>query len=135
MALLLYSVIRRHMRPTGRYTEHVVGAEAPIPFEMHPDEVLLGWYKNPEPWGNCMIVFTDRSIYSSDKGQVVRIPLENILDYEAPASKTEVTGVRVRTPDGFRFLRAAGSFGPEGGQRDAFSLIQVIRAIARQNAR
>jgi hypothetical protein len=52
-----------------------------------------------------------------------------------PKSKRDVTGLRVQTPDGFRFLRVAGSFGPHGNYKDTFSFLGVIRAIANWNAK
>ena len=82
-----------------------------------------------------MLVFTDEAIYSMDGETVARIAIADIVWYESPKSKTDVAGVRVRTRDGFRFLRASGSFGPHGNQKDAFCLIQVILAIGRRNYR
>lgn len=133
MALLLYSVIRRHMKHTGRYFEGNGHAEAPVIPEMLPGESVIGWYRNPEPWDRCALVFTDMAIYSMEDRQVVRLPLADIVGYELPKSKTDVTGVRVRTRDGFRFLRAAGSYGEAGHFKDAFGLVQVIRALAARN--
>jgi hypothetical protein len=120
------------MKRTGRYFELGGKAEAPIIPDIPLGEGLLGWYRNPEPWDACTIIFTDKAIYSVDDGQIVRIAIADIIDYEFPKSKTEVTGVRVRTRDGFRFLRAAGSFGPEGNQKDAFCLIAVLALLAGQ---
>ena len=131
MALAFYSVVRRHMKRTGRYFEP--GGETPPPDlpDLESGESLLGWYRNPEPWVDSVIVFTDKAIYSVE-GHVVRIALTDIIDYESPKSKTDVTGVRVQTRDGFRFLRASGSFGPHGNQKDAFSLIMVLAVLAAQ---
>jgi hypothetical protein len=42
-----------------------------------------------------------------------------------------VTGVRILTKDGFRFARVAGSFGPSGNQKDAYSFIMVLRALVQ----
>jgi hypothetical protein len=133
MALLLYSLIRRHMKAGGRYFEAGKGAGPPVVPGMAPGESLIGWYQNPEPWESCRIVFSDKAIYSVDNGEVVRLALDDIVGYEFPKSKTDVTGVRVRTRQGFRFLRVAGSFGPYGKFKDAFSIIQVFFAIADQN--
>ncbi len=130
MALVLYSVIRRHMKATGRYFEAGGEADPPPCPELAPNESLLGWYRNPEPWADSVILFTDRAIYSIGEGAVVAIELGDIIDYEFPTSKTDVTGVRIKTRDGFRFLRAAGSFGPNENQKDAFSLIMVLAVLA-----
>jgi hypothetical protein len=135
MAFALYSVIRRHMKYTGRYFELGSSAQAPVVAEMSPEEHLLGWYRNPAPWEDSVLVFTDEAIYSIDGESVARTAIADIVWYESPKSKTDVTGVRVRTRDGFRFLRASGSFGPHGNQKDAFCLIPVIMAIARRNHR
>lgn len=135
MALVLYSVIRRHMKHTGRYFELNGSVEPPTGLPVLPDEKLIGWYRNPEPWQDSLIVFTDGAIYGAEGGNVTRIPLSEITGYEFPKSKANPTGVRVRTRDGFRFLRAAGSFGSHGNQKDAFSLIMVILTLARAASR
>ena len=135
MALVLYSLLRRHMKHTGRYFEPGGTSEAPNWSGARPEESVVGWYQNPVPWQDCWLVFTDKAIYSLDHGSVMRLSISDILDYEFPKSKSDPGGVRVRTPDGFRFLRATGSFGPDGNQKDAFSLIQVLRALAGRNLR
>lgn len=132
MALALYSVVRRHMKRTGRYFEPGGEANPPKLPGLKPGESLIGWYENPEPWAHSVIVFTDKAIYSVEGEQSVRIAVTDIVDYEFPKSKADVTGVRVRTRDGFRFLRASGSFGPHGSQKDAFSLIMVLSVLAAQ---
>jgi hypothetical protein len=129
---MLDSVIRRHMKRTGRYFEPGGPVAAPIVTGLPPHERLLGWYCNPPPWERSVIVFTDEAIYALND-ETVRIALSDIVNYESPTSKSDVTGVRVRTREGFRFLRASGSFGPHGAQKDAFSLVMVIRAVVRDN--
>jgi hypothetical protein len=135
MGLVLYSIIRRYMKPGARYIEAGKGAEPPIVPDMDPGESLIGWYQNPEPWETCRVVLTDKAIYSVDKEGISRIALDGIIGYELPKSKRDVTGLRVRTRDGSRFLRVAGSFGPYGNQKDAFSLIGVISSIANHDAK
>jgi hypothetical protein len=121
------------MKRTGRYFEPGGPIDTPTVPGMPTEESVLGWYQNPEPHEGCMLVFTNEAIYSVDGRNVMRLQFADIIEYEFPTSKTDVTGVRVRTPDGFRFLRAAGSFGPVGNQKDAFSLIMVLRVLARRN--
>ena len=133
MAFALSSVIRRHMKRTTRYFEPDGVAQVPAVTGMSHGDEILGWYRNPSPWENSVIVFTDKAIYSMDGEVVARTDIQEIIDYNLPKSKVEVTGLRVRTRDGFRFLRASGSFGPRENFKDAFCLIQVIRAIARRN--
>lgn len=121
------------MKHTGRYFEPGGVAEPPAVLGVPPEESVLGWYLNPPPWENAAILFTDKAMYAMEGEKTMRLALGDIVGYESPKSKTDVTGLRVRTRDGFRFLRVSGSFGPHGDFKDAFSLIQVIRAIARQN--
>jgi hypothetical protein len=132
MALALYSVVRRHMKHTGRYFEPGGEPRSPKLPGLGPGESLIGWYENPDPWAHSIIVFTDQAIHSVEGEQIVRIATTDIVGHESPQSKSDVTGVRVRTRDGFRFLRAAGSFGPHGKYKDAFSLIMVLRVLAAQ---
>ena len=131
MAVLVYSVVRRHMKRTspGAFTvlEH---AEAlPIELLMGPGESAVGWYRNPPPWERYLVIFTSEALYLSEGERVERIPIADIVGYESPGSKTDVTGVRVLTNDGFRFVRVAGCFGPGGNQKDAYSFIMVVRAL------
>jgi hypothetical protein len=129
--VLVYSVVRRHMKKTSGHAFTVFDGVGPLPVELslHPEEVVVGWYRNPPPWERYWIVFTSEAIYLVDEGQVDRIAVEDIVGYESPESKQDVTGVRVLTKDGFRFVRIAGCFGPNGNQRDAYSFIMVIRAL------
>jgi hypothetical protein len=148
VALVLYSVIRRHMKATGRYVEAKAGVQCPVADYTRPGEELLGWYQNPEPWHASFIVFTDKAIYSVEGLEIVRIGLTDLVGYEMPEKRVDVGGVRVRTRDGFRFLRIAGSHGPSGAQTgalervglgghlqsDAMDLVQVLRVVAEENA-
>jgi hypothetical protein len=135
MALVLYSVVRRHMKQTGRYIE-VGGDETPPAVStLEEGESLFGWYRNPAPSSDAVIAFSDRAIYSIEGATVVRIPLTTIIDYETPASKADVTGIRVLTRNGPQFLRATGSFGPHGTHKDAFSLMMVLRVVVGDQER
>ena len=128
MALLMYSLIRRHMKQTERFT--VCSAEQPLPFSLDVgSERVVGWYDNPEPWKGRRVVFTDGAIYVVDEAALMRIGFDEMTEYELPASKTESTGVRIRTKDGFRFVRIAGRSGPDGKFSDAFTLVQLVRAF------
>ncbi|MBK8258198.1 MAG: hypothetical protein IPK82_36715 [Polyangiaceae bacterium] len=133
MALVFYSVVRRHMKHTGRYFEPGGEATPPKLPDLEPSESLIGWYQNPEPWPHSAIVFTDKALYSVEADQIERIAVTDVIDYEFPKSKSDVTGVRVRTPEGFRFLRASGSFGPHGNCKDAFSLLMVLMVLTSQH--
>ena len=53
----------------------------------------------------------------------------DIVGYESPKSKTNVTGVRMLTKDGFRFVRIAGYFGPNRNRKDVYSFIMLLRAL------
>ena len=147
MPLVLYSVIRRHMKATGRYLEPSKGVECPVGAKISGDERLLGWYQNPEPWQNCFIAFTDKAIYNVEPREVVRLDLRNIVGIETPKKGTKMSGVRVRTPDGFRFLRIMGAHGVSGKvkasleriglggrtQNDVINLVQVLRVLVGAN--
>jgi hypothetical protein len=88
------------------------------------------------------------AIYSVEGESVVRLDLSDITGYEVPPKSLDVTGVRVRTRDGFRFLRVAGTFLARGKNGEAlaragldqkrfssaWAMVQVILAIARANA-
>ncbi len=125
MALVLYSVLRRHMKPTGRYFEPRADLPAPPVMGLPSGETVLGWYENPEPWQESLLIFTDNAIYSINGSEIVRIGIDEIVGYDMPSKTTDVTGVRVRTRDGFRFLRIAGSHRAKGKTKDALERIPV----------
>ena len=131
MAVLVYSVVKRHMKRTspGAFTEYDGSTGMPVELALGPGETIVGWYRNPEPWQGCLIVFTSEAFYVVDHGRTDRIAVADIVGYEDPKSKNDATGVRVLTKDGFRFVRIAGSFGPSGNQKDAYSFIMVVRAV------
>ncbi len=131
MAVLVYSVVRRHMKRTspGAFTRYEEGAVLPVDVSPGPGETIVGWYRNPAPWQDAFIVFTSEAFYVVDGGRIDRIAVADMIGCEDPKSKSDVTGVRVLTKDGFRFVRIAGSFGPSGNQKDAYSFIMVVRAV------
>jgi hypothetical protein len=69
----MYSIVRRNMKLTGKFVmpdeEHL----APTTPELISGESIIGWYRNPEPWQECLIVFTDKAIYSTEEGNVFRL--------------------------------------------------------------
>ena len=131
MAVLVYSVVRRNMKRTSDGAFTVFDGNGPLPLELSlaSGESVVGWYQNPVPWERYLIVFTSEALYLADDGRIDRVAIKALVGYESPNSKAEVTGVRVLTTDGFRFVRVAGSFGPNGNQKDAYSFIMVVRAL------
>jgi hypothetical protein len=131
MAVLVYSVVRRHMKHTspGAFTRYEEGAVLPVEFSLGTGETIVGWYRNPAPWQDAFVVFTSEALYIVNGGQIDRVAVADIVGYEDPKSKTDVTGVRLLTKDGFHFVRVAGSFGPGDRRKDAYSFIMVVRAL------
>ena len=131
MPALVYSIVRRHMKRTspGAFTEPGADSEVPVKLSLGPEETIVGWYRNPAPWQQALIIFTSEAFYVVGEEGTDRIAVADIVGYEDPQSKSEVTGVRVLTRDGFRFVRIAGSFGPAGNRKDAYSFIMVVRAL------
>ena len=131
MAALVYSIVRRHMKRTspGAFTDQQAGGEVPTKLSLAADETIVGWYRNPAPWQQNLIIFTSEAFYVVDGERTDRIAIADIVGCEDPKSKADVTGLRVLTKDGFRFVRVAGSFGPSGNQKDAYSFLMVVRAL------
>lgn len=131
MGVPVYSVVRRHMKRTSDRAFTVFDGSEPLPLELSlaPGESVVGWYRNPAPWERNLIVFTSEALYLVDDARIDRVGIKDLVGYESPHSKAEVTGVRLLTTDGFRFVRVAGSFGPNGNQKDAYSFIMVVRAL------
>lgn len=133
MALLVAALIRRHLKHSSAFTAHKDGSTEPSLANMKPGESLVGWYHNPAPWENASVAFTDKAIYTIEDRQTVRTAFEDITGYQIPTSKQNVAGIRIQTRDGIRFIRMAGSYGPAGKYKDAFSLIMILRAIIYVN--
>src|SRR5437868_5683280 len=109
MAVLVYSVVRRHMKHTspGAFTVFDGTREPPVQLALASNEAIVGWYQNPPPWEHSLLVFTSEAFYVVDDERIDRIAIRDIVGYEDPGSKTDVTGVRILTKDGFRFVRVA----------------------------
>ena len=65
MAVLVYSVVNRHMKRTspGAFTRFAGAARVPADVKLVPGETIVGWYRNPSPWEQCLIVFTSHAFY------------------------------------------------------------------------
>jgi hypothetical protein len=131
---LVESLVRRHMKLTseGSFTRYPSDKPVPPHGELPADESLLGWYRNPAPWEDSVIMFTTRALIFVNGESHDRVPLEDIVDYELPQSKTDVTGVRIRTQSGFRFVRVAGRFEPPSNVKDAFIFVGFLQAITHR---
>jgi hypothetical protein len=129
MALLTYSVVRRHMKQTSGFMLFADGEVPPATLPLLERESLIGWYRNPAPWENSLLVFTSSAIWTVDGAKAERIALKDIVGYEGPGSKDGVSGLRVVTKDGFRFMRVAGCHGPFGKYKDFIGLEMVLRAV------
>jgi hypothetical protein len=128
---LVASLIKRYMKSTRPGAFAVFDGRVPdfASAVLGPDETPVGWYQNPPPSEQSIIIFTTKRLLIIDLGSVVKIKFDEIVDYEPPKSKTSVTGVRLTTKTGPQFVRIEGAFGPYGHQRDAFSFIMLLRAL------
>src|SRR5262249_39927842 len=114
MSLNTPSLVRRHMKRSPTFIPCDDLASLPLPLSLAPGEVLVGWYRNPPPWQTTIIIFTSLAVYVAEDGCLTRTALDEIIEYETPVDKVNVTGVRIRTAGGFRFIRMAGRYGPHG---------------------
>jgi hypothetical protein len=122
------------MKATSGFTLCDEAAALPAELALAEGEFVIGSYRNPEPWEGSMLVFTSSAIWTIEGGTSERIALKDIVGYESPGTKDGVTGLRVRTNDGFRFLRAAGTYGPYGKYKDFIALMRVLRAVTNSSA-
>jgi len=95
---------------------------------------VIGWYRNPTPWENSALVFTSSAIWTVEEHRTERIAIKNILGYERLETAEGVTGLRIRTTDGFRFLRIAGAYGPERKFKDFVGLMMILRAVVNSKS-
>ena len=130
MTLLTDSIVRRYMKGTSGFVLCDEGKLAPVTVSLADGEVMIGWYKNPTPWDGSSLVFTSHAIWSAEGDTKERIAFGDIVGYESPRTKG-VSGLRVRTKDGFRFLRVAGAYGPSGKYKDFIGLMMVLRSVTK----
>ncbi len=126
MSDIIPSIVRRYLKSSKAFTVNT-GETGPPWADVSPNERIIGWYRNPDPFADECVVFTSEAIYFGAPPQLTRLAIRDISDYEVPHDKQNVTGVRVRTADGFRFIRIAGR--GEGSIRDAFALVMIVRAF------
>lgn len=132
MALAVSSLVRRNMKHVPQYVAaDAVSIDKPFSLDLEPGEELVGWYRNPPPYEDSVIVFTSTSIVSLERDMAVRIRLADIVDYQTPDSKTDADGVRIRTVDGIRFVRMVGHHGPSGMHSDVFCLVPILHSVIR----
>lgn len=93
-----------------------------------------GWYSNPPPWTPVILVFTTRAIVICEDDARIRIPFDDIVAFKMPTSVSEATGLRIRTRDGFCFVRMAGAYGPDNKFKDVFSLTRLLQVLTRRTA-
>ena len=131
MPLAVASVIRRHLRATEAFTAAHGDARPPRAVPVG-DEPLVGWYVNPPPDDSEWVLFTERAIYVVAGANVRRIPLDEIVAYELPESKTAATDVVIDTRSGRDRIPMRGRHGPNGRFTDAWSLVQVLHVLVRK---
>ncbi|MEZ4404807.1 MAG: hypothetical protein R3B06_32765 [Kofleriaceae bacterium] len=129
MTLMMPSLVRRHLKQSERFVRSEERDALPPGISIPPGEALVGWYRNPSPWDGDIVVFTDCALYSKGEGEGLRIAWDEIVDYETPKSKVDVTGVLIRTPGGVAFVRMAGAHGPEGKFKDVFGLVMLLNTL------
>lgn len=129
MSLNTTSLIRRHMKRSPTFIACDDLTSLPLPLSLDAGEALVGWYRNPPPWESTIVIFTSLAVYVAESESITRTALEAIVEYETPPDKAGVTGVRIRTADGFRFVRMAGRYGPNGKFGDVFNFIMVLQAL------
>ncbi len=134
MTLLVASVVRRHLKNTRGFTLSEGDTKPPAELALAPGEALIGWYRNPPPWEHSLLVFTSEGIWTVDGAGGACLAWRDITDYESPGTNEGVTGIRVRTRDGFRLMRIAGAYGPDDKYKDFIGLVEIVRAVARSSA-
>ena len=129
MTLLTGSLIRRHLRNLPSF-HPLNGSERFERYERQPNEELIGWYQ-PSGDENCL-VFTSDAIVVIHRDSVGRIPLNAIVEYELPKTKTAVQAVEVRLADQTRrSIPISGVHGAGGRYSDAWSLVQILHMLVR----
>lgn len=107
MPLLIYSVVRRHMKSVAGYVPH--GA-APLPVTFDASgEGLLGWYRNPPPFDEAYVVFTDQAIHTRAPSGWLRLAYADVAGYEARRTRMTLAAC------GYGRARASRSSASPGG--------------------
>lgn len=129
MSLNISSLVRRNMKSTGSFAICQNDEEYSSVIDLADGEKMIGCYRNPAPWEGVILWFSTEAIYCIEDSSQLKISFRDICSYELPKSKTNVTGLRVRTADKFYYLRMAGCRGPNGKYKDVFNFIMILKMI------
>lgn len=129
MALVVSSVVRRHMKRTESFEVPSETRQPPVILDLASGEELVGWYTNPFPSGASYIVFTNVAIMVLEGERRERLLLSDIVSYELPESKTDANEVSVTTACGRTSVPIRGRHGPANRYSDAWNLVQVLHTL------
>jgi hypothetical protein len=129
---IMHSLILRNMKHARGFDTGGAATAMAASLPIGANEQLVGVYRNPPPWQTSSLLLTDEAIYAVDQGAAPRrIAWAEIVDYDGPPDKREVENVTVRTRTESITLRIAGSHGPDGKFKDAFSFGQILNVLTR----
>lgn len=135
MSVPMLSLIRRHMKRSAAFSPCENVADLPVPISLERGEALVGWYRNPSPWEDNVVVFSTLAVYDVNAERVLKTRFDEIVEYETPKDKANATGVRLQTADGFRFVRIGGRHGPNGKFADVFDFLMILQVIVAHRRR
>ena len=77
--------------------------------ELAPGEAVVGIYQNPPPWQGSLIVFTDIGMHVLDGKQAIKIPWNEIVDYQVLSPAENPDGIWIQQRQGNRYARVGGA--------------------------
>jgi hypothetical protein len=123
----MHSIVRRHMKTTGRY----VHARPPfaLPSHIENDTTIFGYYENSSS-ATERVVFSDLALYWDNGVEWRSVTWSNLDDYDLP-EKANPEGVYILSCGSRMLVPISGKFAV-GNARDAYCLVQVLHVVSRR---
>lgn len=131
MTIPIRSLILGEMRVCAGFS--AASDDTPPPVEAHVDGELVGWYQNPEPWPDSIVLFSTEGIVNVEGGGTRRLRFDEMVGLSLPKAMPE--GVAVKTNEGDVFVRMIGWYGPENKYLDAYVLVRVLNILCSMLAK
>lgn len=125
------ALVRRHLRDVPGYVFTQDLGALPVAVALRDGEGVAGWYRNPPPHEDEVVVFTTRAMRLWSAGQERTIELDDLRATDVDGTKTTSTGLHVMTTRGRDFIRFAGRHGEHAAKADAFRLLSIVHAFTR----
>lgn len=123
------SVILRHMRDAGGFVRAAPDLAAPLEVALGDGEVVVGWFRNPPPFAEHVIVFTDAAMLAGTPASHRRIGYAEIRSIAYPRKTPNDWQLALETTGGLAALVIGGATRPGSNALNAYCLAAALRCL------